>query len=175
MIDMDQYKTRIATLYKNDRDRWRKVLSKGLPKTVKIDIPADKVLPYTQREFGQWLWSQIQLNAVLCPYCRAAIDVLSMELDHKTPLRRGGDMAFTNRECICRRCNTAKGQFTADEFRLLVVFMEGPGAHLRARLEGLLISGGQGQMMRHFPKQKKGDAKPKHTQEALYFDELGTF
>jgi hypothetical protein len=47
--------------------------------------------------------------------------------------------------------------------------MRGPGAHFRQRLEGTLINGGVGAMMRHFPRQKKSD-KPKQTQEALYFD-----
>ena len=68
-----------------------------------------------------------------------------------------------------------KGELTSDEFRLLVAFMEGPGAYFRQRLEGTLINGGVGKMMRRFPKQAK-DGKKQHTQEALYFsDESDTF
>jgi 5-methylcytosine-specific restriction endonuclease McrA len=176
MLSMSDYKKKVATLYSNDRARWRKVLEKGAPKGVKLDIPAAEVLPYTQAQFGKWLWSQIQLQVILCPYCHAPIDILSMELDHKVPLRRGGDMSFENRECICRRCNQCKGELTADEFRLLVTFMEKEGAHFRQRLEGTLINGGVGKMMRHFAKGKKHD--PTKVQPSLAFAgmaELGEF
>jgi len=175
MIDVDQYRKRVAKLYSNDRDRWRKVLSKGLPENVKLDIPADEVLPYTQLEFQKWLWSQIQLQAILCPYCGAPIDILNMELDHKIPIRRGGTMAFDNRECICGRCNKVKGELTTDEFRLLVDFMSGPGAHFRQRLEGILINGGVGSMIRLFPKKKKANNQPQHTQETLGFNDMPEF
>jgi 5-methylcytosine-specific restriction endonuclease McrA len=170
VIDIDQYRKRVAKLFSNDRDRWRRKLEKGLPKGVKLNLAPDAVLPYTQREFENWLWSKIQLQAILCPYCSAPIDILSMELDHKVPVRRGGDMNFENRECICRRCNQAKQDFTDTEFLLIVEFMRGPGAFFRQRLEGVLISGGVGRMMRHFPKTKK--EQPKHTQDALEFSEF---
>ena len=174
MIDLKQYQKRVAQLYDNDRARWRKVLQRGMPKGVLLDIAPADVLPYTQAQFGKWLWTQIQFGAILCPFCGAPIDILSMELDHKTPLRRGGGMKFENRECICRRCNQVKGELCREEFVLLVAFMQTDGAHFRTRLEGVLINGGVGRMMRHFPKAENKGKKPAK-QEAIYFAELPEF
>ena len=172
MIDAAQYRQKVATLYNSDRERWRRKLQAGMPKGVKLALSASEVLPYTQAEFMKWLWTQIQFQAIPCPFCRVPIDVLSMQLDHKTPLRRGGSMAFENRECICKRCNQVKGELTREEFVLLVQFMEGPGAHFRQRLEGTLISGGIGKMMKHFP---RGKAKDKVVQDSLDLSGLGAF
>ena len=175
MITPEQWQKRVAKLYSNDRDRWRKKLEKSLPKGVTLDLRPGQILPYTQRDFEAWMWTKIQLGAILCPYCRAAIDILNMELDHKIPLRRGGDMSFENRDLICARCNKIKQDFTYDEFAVIVAFMEGPAAHFRQRLEGVLINGGVGAMMRHFPHKKKAQSGPKKIQQSLYFDELGEF
>ena len=172
MIDATQYRERCAKLYSNDRERWRRKLQAGAPKGVKLEIPADEVLPYTQAQFMKWLWTEIQCQAIPCPFCRALIDILSMQLDHKIPLRRGGGMEFENRECLCERCNQVKGELTRDEFLLLVAFMEGPGAHFRQRLEGTLISGGLGKVMKHFP---RGKAKQTAIQPGLDLSGLGAF
>ena len=174
MLDMDQYRKRVAQLYSNERTRWRKVLGKGLPKGVKLDIPSEQVLPYSQAALGKWLWSQIQLGAICCPYCNAAIDVLSMELDHKTPLRRGGGPELSNKQVICRKCNGSKGDFSHEEYSAIVTFMRGEGAYFRQRLEGVLRNGGVGLMMQRFPRQPKG-GKARAVQSALGFDDLGTF
>ena len=159
MIGPEQYMKRARTLYSNDRDRWRKRLQKKAPKGVILDIPADEVLPYSQAQFVTWLRTQIEYNAVLCPYCRAAIDIISMQLDHKTPLNRGGGPGLDNKQVICARCNSAKGEFTEYEYNLIVEFMNGPGASFRQRLEGVLTNGSMGKMLRNFPKKKGG--KPK--------------
>jgi 5-methylcytosine-specific restriction endonuclease McrA len=178
MIDTEQYKARVAKLFSNDRDRWRKKLEKQTPKGVKIVIPAQDVLPYTQQQFAQWLWSQIQLQAILCPYCRTPIDILSMELDHKTPLRKGGDMSFENRQCICKRCNGCKGAFTHEQYLLIARFMDGPAASFRQQLEGVLANGNHASMLKFFPRQKK-TKKDGPVQDSLYFSnapsELGDF
>ena len=172
MLSTKDFETRANALFESCRDRWKKKLEKGLPKNVALNIAPEDVLPFTRREFQQWLWKAIGLQAISCPYCRAAMDVLSMQLDHKVPLRRGGSMAFENRECLCTRCNQVKGELTRDEFLLLVAFMEGPGAHFRQRLEGTLISGGLGKVMKHFP---RGKAKQTAIQPGLDLSGLGAF
>jgi len=149
-------------------------LQRSAPKGVKLAIAPDDVLPFTRKQFYSWLWKQTGLQAIGCPYCRTPIDIISLSLDHKTPLRRGGGPDLSNLQVICKRCNGVKSSFTAEEFQLLVNFMDSSGAHFRQRLEGLLISGSQGQMMQHYPRQKKGDKKPKVTQDAL-FGELSEF
>jgi 5-methylcytosine-specific restriction endonuclease McrA len=178
MIDMEMYKKRVATLYADERTRWRKQLQKSVPKNIKLDLRPNQILPFTQQEFGKWMWqTQIQLNAILCHYCSAPIDILSLQLDHKTPLRKGGGPELANKQCICARCNRTKGQFTHEKYLLIVEFMRGPGAHFRAELEGVLSMGNSNM---NFPGGRngkpKGGKKPQHTQETLYFsDDPGEF
>lgn len=161
MLDVEQFEKRANQLFESCRARYRKVLQKRLPKGMTmLDIKADSILPFSRREFHQWLWRQMGLQAILCPYCKAPIDILSMQLDHKTPLRRGGGPELSNLQCICKDCNGSKGEFTEDEYRLLVVFMECPGASFRKRLEGVLRNGGMATMTRFFPRKEKKAAKP---------------
>jgi 5-methylcytosine-specific restriction endonuclease McrA len=176
MLDMDQYRKRVATLYSDERTRWRAQLQKGMPKGVKLNVPPDQVLPYTQAEFGRWMWkTQIQLNAILCPYCGTPIDILSLQLDHKTPLRKGGGPELSNKQCVCARCNRVKGQFTHDKYLLIVEFMRGPGAHFRQELEGVLSMGNSNMK---FPGGKSKGDKPNgkvprsKVQDSLEFGEF---
>ena len=177
MIDTDQFQKRTDTLYKTCRDRWKKVLEKGLPKGVSLDLKPDQILPFTRLEFQKFIWKELGLQARPCPYCRTPIDVLSMQLDHKTPLSRKGGPDLSNLQCLCKECNGSKGNFTHEEYTLLVEFMERQGASFRKRLEGVMRNGGMATMMRFFPKQKKGETRKKKTskkQDSLYF-ELGKF
>lgn len=177
MLTLEQFQTRTKALYGSCRDRWRVKLRKSMPKGVALDILPGDVLPFTQQEFSKWMWAQIGLNAIPCPYCRAPIDILNLSLDHRTPLRRGGGPELSNLQPICKRCNSAKGEFTHEEYLLIVAFMEGAGSHIRQRLEGCLINAGVGNMMRKFPRDKKGGPSKKGfvaTQNRLDL-ELGDF
>lgn len=162
MIDKTQFEKRSNQLFESCRTRYRKVLQKGMPKGVALDIKLDAVLPFTRREFQQWLWEQMGLQAILCPYCRTPIDILKMQLDHKTPLRRGGGPEIENLQAICKPCNGSKGEFTHEEYSALVAFMESAGASFRKRLEGVMRNGGVGNMLRNFarPVSSKKTAKP---------------
>jgi hypothetical protein len=171
VLSQDDFKKRANRLFEDNRTRYRKVLAKNLKKA-KLPIsalpPADKVLPFTRAQFAKWLWDQVGLQVALCPHCRAPIDILTLELDHKTPLRRGGEPELDNLEPICRRCNSIKGELTREEYVIFVNFLEGPATAFRARLEGIMISGGVGKMMRHFPKAaKKAKSAP-----VVEFDEF---
>jgi hypothetical protein len=160
MLDTGQFEKRSAQLFESCRARWRKQLQKGLPKGVDLDIAPDAILPFTRREFTAWLWAQMGLQAILCPYCRAPIDILSLSLDHKTPLRRGGGPELDNLQVLCHGCNGSKGEFTHEEYSALVVFMESEGAAFRKRLEGVMRNGSIGNMLRNFPRKTKKTVKP---------------
>lgn len=170
MISIDDYKVRTNKLFERNRERWKKRLLKSLPKGVTLQLSPSEILPYTRIDFQRWLWGQIQLGAILCPYCRAAIDVLSMELDHVIPLKRSGGPGLDNLEVICARCNKVKGELTGEEYKLVVAFLEGPGAHFRQRIEGILINGGVGNMLRNFPRHAKKSAGAKVRQNWLDFE-----
>jgi hypothetical protein len=136
------------------------VLEKGIPKGVSLNIAPDAILPFGRREFQAWLWKLMGLQAILCPYCRTPIDILSMQLDHKTPLRRGGGPQIDNLQAICKGCNGSKGEFTHEEYSALVAFMESAGVLFRKRLEGLMRNGGMATMTRFFPRKDKKKAPP---------------
>lgn len=173
MLTIQDFKNRANNFYENHRQRWRKKLEKGMPKGVKLDIPADQILPYTRIEFHSWLWKHIQLNAVLCPYCRAPMDITSMQIDHCLPFTRGGGPELSNQMVICKRCNAIKGPMTRHEYLILIEFLDGPAAAFRKSFEGYLINGHEGRMNKFFGKKpaKKG---AKVVQSGLNF-ELGEF
>ena len=176
MIDLKHYQKRVAQLYNDERKWWRKELEKQATKAgFVLDVALDEILPYTQAQFGKWLWTKIQLGVILCPYCGAPIDILSMELDHKTPKRRHGGPELSNKQVICRKCNGSKGDFTHEEYVEIVNFMQGPGAPFRQRLEGVMRNGGMATMLRFFPRDKGKKAAKENAPEPLYFSELGEF
>lgn len=176
MLTTKDFEKRANQLFESCRERWKKKLQKGLPKGATLDIAPEDVLPFTRRRFQQWLWNAIGLQAICCPYCRAAMDVLSMQLDHKTPLRRGGGPELDNLQPICKGCNGTKGEFTHEEYSLIVLFMEGPGASFRQRLEGVMRNGGMATMMRFFPGRDKAKKKrPSKMQDSLEFTDLPDF
>jgi hypothetical protein len=58
----------------------------------------------------------------MCYYCGTAITFYrkkshSCELDHKTPISRGGDDAVSNLAASCKSCTMLKGALTESEFR----------------------------------------------------------
>lgn len=167
---MDDFKTRADALYESCRSRWRNKLQKGLPKNVELDIAPGDILPFSRQEFYKWLWALTGLNAFPCVYCRTPIDILNLSLDHRTPLRRGGGPELENLGVLCVSCNSVKGEFTEDEFLLIVAFVDGPGAHIRARLEGVMKNGNMATMMRFFPRKKGEKKSPKMKQTGLSFE-----
>lgn len=52
-----------------------------------------------------------------CIYCRERIDHFNCELDHKTPISRGGANSLENLQALCSRCNREKHSKTDAEHR----------------------------------------------------------
>ena len=52
-----------------------------------------------------------------CVYCGHRRRASSMEIDHMTPVVRGGSNDESNLQVICQRCNQRKGLQTDEEFR----------------------------------------------------------
>lgn len=51
-----------------------------------------------------------------CYFCRTPITIDTIEIDHLTPLSRGGTNDYFNLAGCCSPCNKAKGGRTKDEF-----------------------------------------------------------
>lgn len=52
-----------------------------------------------------------------CAYCGCLIELRQMQIDHVTPLRKGGTNDFDNLLPACRSCNHYKDTFTVEQFR----------------------------------------------------------
>lgn len=52
-----------------------------------------------------------------CVYCLAEISMETADLDHKTPLSRGGSHDLTNLQVLCSACNKEKHSKTDKEYR----------------------------------------------------------
>ena len=61
-----------------------------------------------------------------CAYCGAALEG-NWEIDHKTPLARGGTGEKGNLAVVCRQCNRAKATRTAEEFCVMIQLERGTG------------------------------------------------
>lgn len=107
----DNMKTRFAARY------WKSGKRQGMLKTPARDLPFDR---YDMRTF---MAKQVGLNAIPCLYCGCAIDILSLTLDHITPVSRGGGLGFDNLGPACAGCNREKGELTQEEFLALRDFL----------------------------------------------------
>lgn len=73
---------------------------------------------HTRREWGDLLRSlpSPRQHWTFCSYCGRELHNRLATRDHKTPLARGGSDTIDNIAPACRRCNSAKGVLTAEEF-----------------------------------------------------------
>lgn len=88
----------------------------------------------TRIEIQEWLEAQ---DPMKCYITGGFISPETVELDHKTPLIRGGKMALSNVGVTSRWYNNIKGQMTEKEFRQLLKTVskwEDKGAALFKRL-----------------------------------------
>jgi 5-methylcytosine-specific restriction endonuclease McrA len=72
---------------------------------------------YTLSEYRAHILGLLSANHFLCPYCRERLEGAAFHVDHKTPIRRGGDDALANLQPICADCNSRKGNLTHEEFQ----------------------------------------------------------
>lgn len=63
-------------------------------------------------------------GAIRCLYCGRVCDISEVELDHATPLSRGGWLDLENIDLPCATCNAAKGEATREEWTLFMEFLE---------------------------------------------------
>jgi hypothetical protein len=59
-----------------------------------------------------------------CNYCRAWINLFTIQVDHRVPLVRGGDSKLSNLAPACGPCNDAKGDLLDTEFWDLLAFLD---------------------------------------------------
>jgi hypothetical protein len=124
MITVEQFKERVTALWESQKrmaapKKWHSGKRAGT-----IRKPASNIL-FTKQELGQWLWQQVGLNAILCPYCNLPIDIISLTLDHILPRSVGGEFSLPNMQVTCKDDNERKGNLTHEAYLALLKFMRG--------------------------------------------------
>lgn len=151
MIDQDVFDKQVVDRYNWMKGRFREKKWKSGKRAGMVKVPR-RELPFGRDEFARFLWKHVGLNAFLCPYCRAPIDILSMTLDHKMPVKLGGSLDLDNLEPICADCNNLKGALTVEEFIELRRWLSVVSPNMQAELAKRLKAGAMGMRMRHFDK-----------------------
>lgn len=85
-------------------------------------------------EIKQWLLDQRPLK---CYYSGEDVDLFDMQIDHKVPVKRGGEHRLSNLCVSSQKMNTAKGALTEEEFKELLSLInkwEDKGESLLTRL-----------------------------------------
>jgi hypothetical protein len=122
MLTTQQFNTRSKSLYDGMKSTFRARYWKKGKRAGMVRVPG-RELPFDLEDLRRHLAKRIGLNAKPCTYCGAAIDILSLSLDHQYPVSRGGSLALDNLVECCADCNRLKGPLTAEEFGLLLDFL----------------------------------------------------
>jgi hypothetical protein len=107
----------INPLKKKNWCQWKasQVRSSWRTRARKFGLSLDEVP--TRAEIQKWLEDQ---HPVKCYFTGGFIVLDTIELDHKTPLSRGGKLHLDNVGITSRWYNNIKGQMTEKEFRQLL-------------------------------------------------------
>lgn len=89
--------------------------SSWLQRAKKVGVPKEEVP--TRAQIQKWLELN---NPPVCYLSNKTISVASVEIDHKTPLCKGGSFSLDNAGLTTRFYNNAKGSLTEEEFRGLL-------------------------------------------------------
>lgn len=103
--------------YQNNKERksatnkrWRE----NNPEKIRLNASARRVDGSGMRSVAR-LWDMYREQSGRCFYCEAALDGV-FEVDHMTPVARGGNNEDSNLVLACFPCNRSKGTKTAEEF-----------------------------------------------------------
>ena len=128
---------RTASLYRSMRDR----VAEKRDKRDRI-IRVGRSLLFTLEQFRAAILETYgaEDKARLCRYCGRPLSVLTFSPEHKTPLKRGGDLSLSNLDLeVCLPCNHRKGGLKVDEFLALLeglkTFPEAARTDILSRLE----------------------------------------
>jgi len=121
MISTKQFDDRVKALWHSQQSMASAIYWKSGKRKGQLRTPA-RPLYLTHDSLRTWLWKQVGLNAIPCPFCHVPIDILSLTIDHQIPRDAGGEFRFENMECCCRDCNERKGEMTRDAFVKIIAF-----------------------------------------------------
>ncbi len=77
---------------------------------------------YSRQHFRDWFLEKMAKHP-FCYYC-ASVLMPDAQIDHKTPLSRGGIYVLENLALCCKTCNQCKGMLTDLEFHALLSLLQ---------------------------------------------------
>jgi 5-methylcytosine-specific restriction endonuclease McrA len=98
---------------------------------------------YTLDQLRAFVTDALASERATCPYCTRKLTPKNFELDHATPLNRGGQFTVPNTDVICGPCNKKKGGLTRQEFSSLLEFVSTLASEARADILQRLGIGGR--------------------------------
>jgi 5-methylcytosine-specific restriction endonuclease McrA len=146
MIETRQVMARARQLYSDLKRRSAPTYWKNGRLAGRMRWPGAPI-PYTSDEFAAWIMRRVGCQAFLCPYCNAPLDVLSMVLDHDTPLHGGGTNDFENLVPCCADCNTIKGKVVGEQYHFFRQLMRKLHPSAETDILSRLRSGAMGQRL----------------------------
>src|SRR5690606_17948328 len=87
-------------------DRYSRRIRKRTERARMRDALIDKIDPYKVFEKHQWVCAHCGCDTPR--HLRGSIEPNSPELDHITPLSKGGKHSYDNVQLLCRLCNLIK-------------------------------------------------------------------
>lgn len=156
MLTTQQFNARTKSLYDGMKSTFRARYWRTGKRAGMVRVPG-RDLPFDLEDLRRHLAKRIGLNAKPCTYCGAAIDILSLSLDHQDPVSRGGSLALDNLIECCADCNRLKGPLTAEEFTDLLAFLRGLPAAAQTDIRQRLKAGAMGIKNRFMGRGTKAD------------------
>jgi 5-methylcytosine-specific restriction endonuclease McrA len=166
MLTEDDFDAAVSRLYHSQQARLQTKLKQRAKQKAKPNAyPIPARLPFTKDELSLWIWRTVGLNSVLCRYCHTPIDIMSLSVDHRWPLKYGGHWDLDNLDCeICLACNKRKNAFPEQDYLLLMHAAAQMSTIGRSELFGILLNAGEAMVNKI-----RAQAKAKRTLEPKSF------
>jgi 5-methylcytosine-specific restriction endonuclease McrA len=97
------------------------------------------VVPYSVDEFLAYM---VPLIEQPCYFCSVRLTPKGFQVDHTTPLARGGTWTLTNNYPICTSCNRRKHALLDTEYQALLAFLNTQSDYMRTNVLARLAAGG---------------------------------
>lgn len=119
---LERARTRVRSIYSSQKRRAKKY---GAELTYTADDLCEHILPLGN-----------------CPYCGAHLTPKGFQVDHTTPLARGGTWELSNQQAICTACNRRKNSLLDNEFIALLSFLDTQNDYVKRNVLARLAAGG---------------------------------
>lgn len=139
-------------------DKWKEIFTKTLKPLHKqfTNKAVTRLLKKTQRSYNSLIARsrkyKVEYKITLeelrnlvnvnynkeCKYCKRILRVSNYQIDHLTPLSKGGPSNLNNLEMICGTCNRMKGSLSYKHFIILLTWLSNQEKELAENVKARL-------------------------------------